>query len=75
MLDHKRHPFNDGDAPYIYADTNAAETNPGDSSQDVDILANGFKIRNSNAGYNTSTRKYIYAAWAKSPFALNNRAR
>ena len=75
MLDYKRHPFNDGDAPYIYADTNATETNPGDSSQDVDILANGFKIRNSNAGYNTSTRKYIYAAWAKSPFALNNRAR
>ena len=75
MLDHKRHPFNDGDAPYIYADTTAAETNPGDSSQDVDILANGFKIRNSNAGYNTSSATYVYAAWAKTPYALNNRAR
>ena len=75
MLDHKRHPVNDGDAPYIYADTTAAETNPGDSSQDVDILANGFKIRNSNAGYNTSSATYVYAAWAKTPYALNNRAR
>ena len=43
----------------------------------VDFLSNGFKIRidGTNPGANTSGGTYIYAAFAESPFALNNRAR
>ena len=74
MLDNKRHPFNDGDAPYIYADRTQVETNPGDGSQDIDFLANGFKVRNSNNAYNTNNNNYAFAAWAETPFASNNRA-
>ena len=74
MLDNKRHPFNDGEAPYIYADRTQVETNPGDGSQDIDFLANGFKVRNSNNAYNTNNNNYAFAAWAETPFASNNRA-
>jgi hypothetical protein len=40
-----------------------------------DVLSNGFKLRESTNGYNTSGGTYIYAAFAESPFGLNNRAR
>ena len=68
LIDNKRIPFNDGDAPYLYADTTAAETDPGDSSQDIVILSNGFKIRNSGNAYNTNGNKYIYVGFASNPF-------
>ena len=68
LIDNKRIPFNDGDAPYLYADTTAAETNPGDSSQDIDLLSTGFKIRNGNNGYNKSGDTYIYVGFASNPF-------
>jgi hypothetical protein len=34
----------------------------------VDILSNGFKLRNSTSGVNGSGETLIYAAWAESPF-------
>jgi hypothetical protein len=40
----------------------------------VDFTSNGFKLQTTNGGYNGSAT-YIYAAFAESPFALNNRAR
>ena len=33
-----------------------------------DILSNGFKIRNSDTGFNASADTYIYAAFAENPF-------
>ena len=43
--------------------------------QNIDILSNGFKIRNGSGGSNTSGHTYIYWAFAATPFASNNRAR
>jgi len=44
-------------------------TNAESSSTDwLDILSNGFKIRTTNAGFNGNTYGYIYAAFAEHPF-------
>ena len=44
-------------------------------SDAIDFLSNGFKFRNTaSPNYNASSETYIYAAFAESPFALNNRA-
>jgi hypothetical protein len=48
----------------LYADLSIAEN----AGSPVDILSNGFKIRNTGGGYNTSSATYIYAAFAESPF-------
>ena len=34
----------------------------------IDILSNGFKIRNSNANYNGNGDTFVYAAFAENPF-------
>jgi hypothetical protein len=34
----------------------------------IDILSNGFKVRSTNAGVNTSLENYIYMAFAENPF-------
>jgi hypothetical protein len=39
-----------------------------------DVLSNGFKARQSYGNLNASGGAYIYAAFAESPFGLNNRA-
>jgi hypothetical protein len=41
------------------------------SGTDLDILSNGFKIRESGAATNTSGATYIYAAFAENPFAYS----
>ena len=41
----------------------------------ADFTANGFKIRTTAGTSNGSTNTIIYAAFAETPFALNNRAR
>ena len=67
--DHKRGV--NGGANWLKADSNAAEltnlTNP-------DILSNGFKIRNSDAIYNTNGSSYIYMAFAENPFVTSKGA-
>jgi hypothetical protein len=40
-----------------------------------DILSSGFKVRTTAVTMNASAGTYIYAAFAESPFAANNRAR
>jgi hypothetical protein len=37
-------------------------------SYNIDLLSNGFKLRNSNATWNGSGETYIYMAFAESPF-------
>ena len=39
-----------------------------DSSVDIDILSNGFKIKAVNTGTNGSAESLIYACFAESPF-------
>lgn len=38
------------------------------STEKYDILSNGFKLRNLDAGLNGSGGTYIYACFAESPF-------
>tara|TARA_R100001086_G_scaffold44133_1_gene19498 strand:- start:243 stop:1280 length:1038 start_codon:yes stop_codon:yes gene_type:complete len=51
---------------------NASDAEVEASSQDTDFLSNGFKIRNSDSGYNTSGATYIYMAFAENPFVNSN---
>jgi hypothetical protein len=37
----------------------------------IDILSNGFKVRTTDAGQNTSGQTYIYMAFAESPFTTS----
>lgn len=45
--------------------TSAAEAN---YAPTIDMLSNGFKVRQSGAGYNASGGTYIYACFAENPF-------
>ena len=61
--DNKREGYNtDNNALYIDL-TNAEST-----SEDIDILSNGFKLRGTNAEINGDGGTYIYMAFAESPF-------
>ena len=40
--------------------------------QRVDLLANGFKVRTTDAGQNSSGATYIYMAFAEAPFVNSN---
>jgi len=53
---------------------NATDTEVVASSQDTDFLSNGFKIRNTDSGYNGSGATYIYLAFASDPFVNSNGA-
>ena len=64
MYDTKRSRFNPVD-DQLLANTTAAETT---GSEEIDILANGFKCRTSDSDLNASSANYVYAAFAKNPF-------
>ena len=67
IFDPKREGYNvDNDA--LYADTTAVEA----TSDDIDILSNGFKLRNTGFTLNTSADTYIYAAFAEFPLVSSN---
>ena len=51
----------------LYADLTNTE-----ASNAFDILSNGFKIRNTSSGYNSSGATYIYLAFAETPFKFAN---
>ena len=52
---------------------NQNDTNLGlDSSVGVDFLSNGFKIKTSGINHNGDGEKYIFAAFAESPFQTAN---
>ena len=60
LYDTARSPINEVD-DQLLADSTAAETT---GSEEVDILADGFKIRTADSGVNTSSGTYIYLAMA-----------
>jgi len=49
--------------PVLAANSNGTETSP----TRLDILSNGFKIRDNDSEYNASGDTYIYAAFAEAP--------
>jgi len=54
----------------LMADLSAAENGNGESTSTntLDIISNGFKMRSTNTATNTSSGTYIYMAFAESPF-------
>nr|BAR28338.1 hypothetical protein [uncultured Mediterranean phage uvMED] len=69
MYHNKRSPFNVVD-DYLIADGNGAEVST--SAVNLDLLSNGFKIRNTDNGHNNSSGTYLYIAFAESPFVNSN---
>ena len=51
----------------LYADLNNVESGNG-----MDILSNGFKIRNTDSSQNASGNTYVYMAFAEQPFKFSN---
>jgi hypothetical protein len=76
MIDTARNTYNvSGD--YLQCSSNGVEDalSTVSSSVALDILSNGFKLRNSasSSGYtNASGDNYVYAAWAEAPFQYAN---
>ena len=64
VMDNARDPNNVGDRSLLPNSTQAEE---GGSSDYVDLLSNGFKLRNT-ANWNSSGGTYAYLAMAKNPF-------
>jgi len=64
IMDNKVSPGNPS-STYNRSDTNEAE---GTSGLDIDILANGFKIKSASAAVNTVNVKYYFMAFAEHPF-------
>jgi hypothetical protein len=52
----------------LFAESSSAEL----TGAGVDILSNGFKIRNTDTSYNSSGQTYIYMAFAENPFKYAN---
>ena len=71
MQDSSRDTYNVG-YKSLYANDPSVESVS--SNDNVDILSNGFKIRNASSAWNNFGQTFIYAAFAENPFK-NSRAR
>ena len=67
MYDNKRGSYN-GQISMLKANANSAQA----TSDAVDFLSNGFKIRNTSGNQNGSGDTIIYMAFAESPFVNSN---
>ena len=67
LYDNKRGAFN-GQISMLQANANSAQA----TSDAVDFLSNGFKIRNTSGNQNGSGDTIIYMAFAESPFVNSN---
>jgi hypothetical protein len=63
--DNKREPFNDDAMSVLYPNLTNSE---GALNDEIDLLANGFKINGTNSAHNTDGATYIYWAIAEHPF-------
>jgi hypothetical protein len=66
IKDNKRYGYNPV-LPVLHPNRSDAEG----ATQAIDLLSNGFKIRSSDGGYNTSGGQYAYLAFASNPFQAN----
>jgi hypothetical protein len=69
MFDNKRLGFNSSTSPFNFAGANNTNAETTDTGQ-LDLLSNGFKIRNSGGTVN-KTSTYIYMAFAENPFVTS----
>jgi hypothetical protein len=69
LYDTSRSPFNTTYLPGLWADTSAAEAA---NTYAIDILSNGFKLREGNLNNNNSGDTYVYACFAEMPFKYAN---
>jgi hypothetical protein len=67
IFDSKRAGYN-VDNNYLHPDTNGAEG----TSDYLDIVSNGFKLRTTGGDLNGSGATYIYMAFAETPFVANS---
>ena len=68
IIDNKRNGYNGAAGNKVLQADNAN----GDSTEDVDILSNGFKIRDDGNRMSQSGYNYIYMAFAEAPFVNSN---
>jgi hypothetical protein len=69
LLDSKRNTFNDADL-HLLPNSTAAEATT--TSNNLDLLSNGFKPRGAGGNTNTSGETYIFIAFAEQPFKFSN---
>ena len=67
LYDNKRGAFN-GEISMLQANAGSAQA----TSDAVDFLSNGFKIRNTSGNQNGSGDTIVYMAFAESPFVNSN---
>ena len=70
LYDNKRTGFNPIDV-WLRANGSDAESTSAISGEDIDLLSNGFKLRNSDNTVNGNGTTYIYMAFAESPFVTS----
>jgi len=68
LKDTKRSPFNASSLSLVANNDDAELT----SDQPIDINSNGFKLRTTGSGVNSSGVAYVYAAFAEAPFKTAN---
>ncbi len=66
IVDNVRNTINTGSTAALFP--NATNIEVGDTTYALDLLSNGFKLRNSSAVVNGSGSTYVYAAFAENPF-------
>ena len=67
--DVKREPINEMEKPLKPNNTDGTYSG---SAYGIDLLSNGFKIRNNDSTYNGSSNTFIYAAFAEAPLVNSN---
>jgi hypothetical protein len=70
VFDNKRSGFNVNN-DQLYPNLSAAEDAGGSSAQFIDLLSNGFKLRNTAADKNAVGGSYIFAAFAEAPLKFS----
>jgi hypothetical protein len=73
VFDDARSPYNLVN-DYIKANESGAE-NVNHTTLNLDFTSNGFKVRGTNTGINTSGATYIFLAFAETPFSVGGNAR
>ena len=68
--DNGRNPTNVDSGMYIIG-VNDSQLHFADANTDIDILSNGFKLRDNGPARNNDTTKYGFMAWAENPFVTS----
>jgi hypothetical protein len=66
IRDAARDPYNAATAR-LWTNFSSAES----SADAIDLLSNGFKVRNTDTDWNANGATYIYAAFAEHPFSIS----